>query len=88
MIERQDLTCDNDTDENSCQVTVTELYRAVLLSMIIFHMTNMQVKGSLTRDFQLQVFSSGTSFPRAPEYTMGAVSNFLRKFAEILERKS
>jgi hypothetical protein len=70
MIERQDLTCDNDTDENSCQVTVTELYGTGHLIMINFHY--LQVKGSLTRDFRLQGFS-GISFPRAPVDTMGAV---------------
>jgi hypothetical protein len=44
------------------------------------------VKGSLTRDFRVQVFSL-ISFPRAPEYPIGAIANFytnLRRYLCVL----
>jgi hypothetical protein len=39
-------------------------------------------KGSLTRDFRVHVFS-WISFSWAPEFPIGAIAYFLRKFAEI-----
>jgi hypothetical protein len=39
VVQHKDLTCDNDTDENSCQVTATELHETVHQFMIIFNMT-------------------------------------------------
>jgi hypothetical protein len=40
------------------------------------------VKGNLTRDFQLLVFSH-ISFPHDSEYPIRTISNFFRKFANI-----
>jgi hypothetical protein len=39
-------------------------------------------KGSLTWDFRVHIFS-WISFSWAPEFPIGAIANFLRKFAEI-----
>jgi hypothetical protein len=41
-----------------------------------------RVKGTVSRDFRILVFSK-ISFPKAPEYTVWAVSNFSKKFSEI-----
>ncbi len=40
-------------------------------------------KGTVSRDFLLLVFLMN-QFPPAPEYCMRTVSNFFRKFAEII----
>jgi hypothetical protein len=40
------------------------------------------LKGSLSRDFQLQVFSQ-ISFTLSPECPIGVISNILQKFTEI-----
>jgi hypothetical protein len=40
------------------------------------------VKGTVSRDFRLLLFSC-ISFTQAREYTIKAISNFFRKFAEI-----
>jgi hypothetical protein len=48
----------------------------------------MRIKGSLTRDFQLQVwFFTKLSLPHAPALPTGAISNCLRKFAKIYVSK-
>jgi hypothetical protein len=38
-----------------------------------------KTKGFQAQDFRLQVFFMKVGFPRAPEYTMGAISNFYEK---------
>ncbi len=39
-------------------------------------------KGTVPRDFPLQIFSR-ISFPQAPDYTITALSNLFQKFADI-----
>ncbi len=41
------------------------------------------LKGSLSRDFQLQVFFSQISFTLSPECPIGVISNVLQKFTDI-----
>jgi hypothetical protein len=43
-------------------------------------------KGSVTRDFQLPVFSQ-ISFPQGPVYPTGAISNFHEKVQILLKVK-
>ncbi len=58
---------------------------------ILIHETNLKrkilcqtpFKGILAQDFQLMAFFSG--FPKDPECTLGAISNFYEKFANIFE---
>jgi len=62
-------------------ISVLRLYKN---SIIVFLLSEL-LKESLTRDFRLQVFS-WISFPRAPEYTTGAISNFyenMRRFSKL-----
>jgi hypothetical protein len=48
----------------------------------------MRIKGSLTRDFQLQVlFFTKISLPHAPALPIGAISNCLRKICGDLRKQ-
>jgi hypothetical protein len=54
-----------------------------MISRRMWKLPHYSLKGKVPRDFGLHIFFMNL-FPQAPNYPIRAISNFLRKFSEIL----